>query len=86
MDARAAVKKALVEVVSELRRYFVGASLYYIAEEVAKRTGLDPDTVLKLLHEKEVYSVVNVWIYGKYMAFYRYIEDVLESSCICVLK
>jgi len=44
------VKKALVEVVSELRKYFVGASLYYIAEEVARRTGLDPDAVLELLH------------------------------------
>jgi hypothetical protein len=83
---REVVKKALVEVVSELRRYFVGASLYYIAEEVAKRTDLDPDAVLKLLHEREVYSVANVWIYGKYMAFYRYLEDVLDSSCICVLK
>lgn len=80
------VKKALLEVVSELRKYFVGASLYYIAKEVAKRTGLDPDTVLKLLHEREVYSAVNVWIYDKYMAFYRDVEDVLYSSCICVLK
>jgi hypothetical protein len=86
MDARAAVKKALVEVVSELRKYFVSASLYYLAEEIAKRTGLGPDAVLKLLHEREVYSVANAWIYGKYMVFYRYIEDVLDSSCICVLK
>ncbi len=86
MDAKVAVKKALVEVVSEMRRYFVGASLKRVAEEVAKRTGLDPDTVLELLHEREVYSVANVWIYDKYMAFYRYVEDVLESSCICVLK
>jgi hypothetical protein len=86
MDARAAVKKALLEVVSELRRYFVGASLYYVAEEVARRTGLDVDTVLELLHEREVYSVANAWIYDKYMAFYRYVEDVLYSSCICVLK
>jgi pantoate kinase len=83
---REVVKKALLEVVSELRKYFVGASLYYIAEEVAKRTGLDPDAVLELLREREVYSATNVWIYGKYMAFYRYVEDVLESSCICVLK
>jgi len=86
MDARAAVKKALLEVVSELRKYFVGASLYYVAEEVARRTGLDVDTVLKLLHEREVYSVANAWIYDKYMAFYRYVEDVLYSSCICVVK
>jgi hypothetical protein len=83
---RVAVKKALVEVVSELRKYFVGASLYYIAEEVARRTGLDPDAVLKLLHERDVYSAANVWIYDKYMVFYRYLEDVLDSSCICVLK
>jgi hypothetical protein len=86
MDAGAAVKKALVEVVAELRKYFVGATIRYLAEEVGKRTGLDPDTVLELLHEREVYSVANAWIYGKYMAFYRYIEDVLDSSCICVLK
>jgi hypothetical protein len=86
MDTREVVRKALVEVVSELRKYFVGASLYYIAEEVAKRTGLNPDTVLKLLYEKDVYSVANVWIYGKYVAFYRDVEDVLYSSCICVLK
>jgi hypothetical protein len=86
MDARAAVKKTLLEVVSELRKYFVGASLSYIAEEVAKRAGLDPNVVLELLHEREVYSVANAWIYGKYMAFYRYIEDVLDSSCMCVLK
>jgi len=86
MDARAAVKKALLEVVSELRKYFVGASLYYIAEEVAKRTGLNLDTVLELLNERDVYSVANVWIYGKYVAFYRDVEDVLYSSCICVLK
>jgi hypothetical protein len=86
MDARAAVKKVLVEVVSELRKYFVGVPLYYLAEEIAKRTGLDPDTVLELLHERDVYSVANAWIYGKYMVFYRYIEDVLDSSCICVLK
>jgi hypothetical protein len=83
---RVAVKKALVEVVSELRKYFVGASLYYIAKEVARRTGLDPDAVLELLHEREVYSAANVWIYDKYMAFYRDIEDVLYSSCICVFK
>ena len=83
---RVAVKKTLVKVVSELRKYFVGASLYYIAEEVARRTGLDPDAVLELLHEREVYSVANVWIYDKYMVFYRDIEDALYSSCICVLK
>jgi len=83
---REVVKKALVEVVSELRKYFVGASLYYIAEEAARRTGLDPDTVLELLHEREVYSAANVWIYDKYMVFYRDVEDVLYSSCICVLK
>jgi len=86
MDKREVVKKALVEVVSEARKYFLGASLHYIAEEVARRTGLDPDEVLKLLHEREVYSVANAWIYDKYMAFYRYLEDVLDSSCICVLK
>jgi len=86
MDKREVVKKALVEVVSEARKYFVGASLYYIAEEVARRTGLDPDEVLKLLHEREVYSVANVWIYDKYIVFYRYVEDVLHSSCICVVK
>jgi hypothetical protein len=69
-----------------LWRWFRSSSLYYIAEEVAKRTGLDPDAVLELLHEREVYSVANVWIYDKYMAFYRHLEDVLDSSCICVLK
>jgi hypothetical protein len=68
------------------RRWWRWSSLYYIAEEVARRTGLDPDAVLELLHEREVYSAANVWIYGKYVSFYRDVEDVLYSSCICVLK
>jgi hypothetical protein len=80
-----AVRAALVDLVSELRKYHVAASLRYLARKIAEKTGVDERVVSELLRRREVYGAVGR-LYGNYLLFYDSLEDVVESPCLCVVR